>query len=65
MNGVSVESCSDQCLWMGFMAWYGRIGVWAGECVAEIRVLCALVMVYELGRGGSGCGWWIEMDSNA
>ena len=38
---VSVESCSDQYLWMRFMAWYGRIGVWAGECVAEIRFLRA------------------------
>lgn len=58
---VGVESCSDQYLWMRFMAWYGRIGAWAGECVAEIRVLCALVMVYEL----SGSGWWIAIDSNA
>lgn len=58
---VGVESYSDQYLWMRFMAWYGRIGVWAGECVAEIRVLCALVMVYELGRGG----WWIAIVSNA
>ena len=38
---VGGESCSDQYLWMRFMAWYGRIGVWADECVAEIRVLCA------------------------
>ena len=35
------ESCSDQYLWMKLLAWYGRIDAWAGECVAEIRVLCA------------------------
>ena len=40
------------------MAWYGRIGAWAGERVAEIKVLCALVMVYEL----SGSGWWIAIE---
>ena len=51
---VGVESCSDQYLWMRFMAWYGRIGAWASECVAEIRVLCVLVMVYELSGVGGG-----------
>ena len=55
---VGVESRSDQYLWMRFMAWCGRIGVWADECVAEIKVLCALVMVYEL----SGIGWWIAIE---
>ena len=38
---VGGESCSDQYLWMRFMAWYESIGVWAGECVAEIRFLRA------------------------